>query len=131
MHKLLERTKRVIEELSNTFSLGTQIEVGTDDGGETLEIDGWITVGIEMHKTDVGPWKGHDVPQVVIYAASITPATRWEPEDVDVNIVLSTPSFATAGRHVVNMIIENAINGVIESIVYGFDEEDQPNREDV
>lgn len=131
MQKLLARTKQVVEKLSDTFNLKAKIEVGTDDdGNETLEIDGWITACIEMERVDVGPWKGHDVPRVAIYVASFRPATRWEPEDVDVDRMESHLSAMTAGRSIINMVIHNAMNGICENLGWEFDDEDYPRHKE-
>lgn len=130
MHKHLERTKRVIEKLSDTFNLQSKIEVGEDtDLGETLEIDGWLTVCMEDHPihTMDGSLSDKKYPHVCIYAASFTPATRWEPEDVDINFVEKTLSPVQAAQHIVDMIIKLISVGVIENLVYDLEAEDDTN----
>lgn len=132
MHKLLERTKRVIERLSDTFNLQAKIEVGQDDDlGETLEIDGWLTICIEDRVPDKCFADTSKYPHVCIYAASFTPATRWEPEGVDVNFVEATMSPVQAAQHLTDMIIKNISVGVIENLIYDLEAEDDSKREDV
>ena len=131
MHKLLERTRKVIEAFDKQFTLHAKIELGDEGGvGQSLEIDGWITACIELRQIKESlSNKKH--PHIVLYIATYYPAGRWEPESVDVNYYMATMSPTEAAKHIANLIIDNTMNGMLESLQYDFDAEDEPEREQV
>jgi len=117
MNKLLQRANSAISRLAEALKLPIVIVYHDDD--KMLEIDGWIYVSVEQRVVGIMP-SSH----LIIECASYTPATRSQPEDVDVNDVEVTSSPLAAASTVVRMVLDQIMDGVMESIAIQWDLED-------
>lgn len=129
MNKALKRTLEVVERLSQEFNLRIVHKVEDEDTeNEMIYFDSWITARVE---TRYAPTSTNTYPYIIVEVANYTPATRSQPEDVDIDEVLATLSYSEAGVFIAELVMQQVIEGVVQNMLYSYDAEDEPELEQV